>query len=251
MGTLTRKLWRRLNVPASREAGGNADRVISVEALMRDALGGEIRLPCLVSPDVETGAEHGIDFAAASVLERVALAVLVKQEAPRSIFEIGTFRGVTALVMASNAPEGSVLRTLDLPPDLTTDDVATRYYTSSPGSGFHQMAGAGADRRVGAVLRDYAGPCRIEQLYGDSQTMDFSAYYGGVDLFFVDGLHEYPAARRDTLTAWRCLQAGGLIVWHDYLWETVSRAVCDAELGVPITHVRSTTLAFARKGAER
>jgi predicted O-methyltransferase YrrM len=191
--------------------------------------------------------EDGVEFAAASLLERVALGALVKRQRAARIFEIGTFRGVTALAMASNAPEGSVLYTLDLPPDLSVGAVASHYYSNSPGSGFHQMATAGAARNVGLAFRGYRGPCRIVQLFGDSAEMDFQEYEDSIDLFFVDGCHEYDAARRDTLTAWSCLRHGGVIVWHDYLWASVQDAARDARLSAEITSVQGTSIAFARR----
>ena len=54
-------------------------------------------------------------------------------------------------------------------------------------------------------------------------------------------------ALKDTRTAWQCLQSGGLLVWHDYPWEDVQAAIRSADLGVPVTFVSGTNLAFANK----
>jgi len=190
--------------------------------------------------------EASVEFAAATVLDRVALAALVRRQRPTRVFEIGTFRGVTAITMAANAPPDAIVYTLDLPPDLTAADVADRYNKTT--SGFHRMAAAGVSRDVGRVLSSHTSGCRIEQLFGDSARMDFDGFHDSIDLFFVDGCHDYEAALGDTRTAWRCLRSGGLLVWHDYPWMEVQTAIRDAALGVPVTFIRDTNLAFASKG---
>ena len=53
-----------------------------------------------------------------------------------------TFRGMTAVTMAVNAPLDAVLYTLDLPPSLSAEDISARDYQNQT-SGFHQAAGVG------------------------------------------------------------------------------------------------------------
>lgn len=233
------------DVPATASTP-TADRVTTCAQLLYGETAGAISIP--VVPAALTQLERNessVEFAAATVLDRVALAALVRRERPRRIFEIGTFRGVTALTMAANAPSEATVYTLDLPPELTSADVAARYDKTT--SGFHRMADAGVSRDVGRVLSSQTTGCRIEQLFGDSAAMSFEAFHGSIDLFFVDGCHEYDAALGDTRTAWRCLHPGGLLVWHDYPWAEVQAAIRDAALGVPVTFVRETNLAFASK----
>jgi hypothetical protein len=43
------------------------------------------------------------------------------------------------------------------------------------------------------------------------------------------------------------LTVGRLLVWHDYPWRDVQAAIRAADLGVPVTFVRGTNLAFANK----
>src|SRR4051812_33480840 len=49
--------------------------------------------------------------------ELVTLAVVAKWMRPRRALEIGTFDGRSALAIAANMPEGSMLWTMNLPPD--------------------------------------------------------------------------------------------------------------------------------------
>lgn len=222
------------------------DGVVSVQELLHGGEGGNLLLPSLPQALLDTA--QNFEFAAASIVERVVLAALVRRHKPKRIFEIGTFRGVTAVTMAANAPSGCELFTLDLPPDLDPQTIAEEHYGDSHGrSGFHEMARSGAERHVGAAIAHYTGSCKITQLYGDSTHLDLTAYRGNIGLFFVDGCHEHAGALADTRTAWECLAAGGLIVWHDYTWQSVQQAVSDAELGVAVTHVSGTSIAYATK----
>jgi predicted O-methyltransferase YrrM len=219
-----------------------ADAVISAGELLSDPLGGEVKVPVL--RPLGAGLMN-IEYAAASITERAVLGMLVRSASAKRIFEIGSFRGVTALTMALNAPEPAVIWTLDLPPDLSSGQVASKYYEGNAKSGFHDMARNNADRLVGTAFRDYVGPNRIEQIFADSAKYDFSSH-APIDFFFVDGCHEYEAAKTDSLSAWAALRSGGMIIWHDYNWPSVERAareVCPAG----ITWVAGTSIGFAKK----
>jgi predicted O-methyltransferase YrrM len=233
--------WLRPSTAARRPP---ADAVTSIGSYLEGDRGDSVVLPLLPASGANTA---NIEFAAASIVERVLLGALVRRERPVRIFEIGTFRGVTALSLATNCGWDAVLYTLDLPPELSARAVDETFYRGTASSGFRRLAEAGAERDVGAALRGYSGPCRVEQLFGDAATFDFGPYSAAIDLFFVDGCHEYEGARRDTSIALRCLRPGGLVLWHDYTREGVQRAVRDAWRVSPITWIESTTLALARK----
>jgi hypothetical protein len=128
-----------------------ADQVVTVAQLLYNEAADAIFIPMI--PGAMTQSEHAessIEFAAASVLDRVALAALVRRHRPPRLFEIGTFRGVTAVTMAVNAPSESVLYTLDLPPALSAEEIEVRHYRNAT-SGFHQMAAAAVAGLLGAV----------------------------------------------------------------------------------------------------
>lgn len=201
----------------------------------------------MLPPQLKGKINDDLERAAASVLERVVLGALIKKQKPKKVFEIGTFRGFTCLALAENAPENTEIYTLDLPPELSAKDIAEKYYQSSSNSGFHQMDKADIERSVGVLIPLYKGKNKITQLYDDSSKMDFSPFKGEIDFFFVDGCHAYDMAKKDTLTAWSCLSKGGMIVWHDYTWESVRKAIKDSNLGTPVTYIKETSLAYAVK----
>lgn len=139
-------------------------------------------------------------------IDLLSLCLLCRAIRPRTIFEIGTFVGYTALHLALNSPPGTRVFTLDLPP--SKRDTALRTTATD-----HKLI----DRDVGrAVFEGTEQAGGIHRLYGDSATFDFSEWHGAVDLFFVDGAHSYEYVRSDTLNALRCVRPGGVIAWHDY-----------------------------------
>jgi predicted O-methyltransferase YrrM len=226
-----------------------ADRIISLgELLYTSGPPSAIKIPTFPEQfqKMETP-ERSIEFAAANVADRVTLGALVKKYAPKRLFEIGTFRGVTAITLAANAAADAVLFTLDLPPYLDTAEVAHRFYDYNSSSGFHQMAAVGAARGVGELLGWYDDVCKIEQLFGDAAIFDFSPFENSIDLFFVDGCHEQSAVLRDTRQAWKCLRPGGLMVWHDYPWDSVQNAIREADLKNEVIWVNGTNVAFCQK----
>ncbi len=193
---------------------------------------------------VRLAALDGVD---GNVTERelAIIAQLVSRARPAQIFEIGTFDGRTTLNLAINSPESGI-DTLDLPASDSARSVAAldRHeikYADKPRSGARYI-GTEAERR-------------INQLYGDSGTFDFSTWYGKVDLVFIDGSHAYPYVINDSLHAIRMLrEQNGVIIWHDYgQWDGVTLALNDLKRSHPafrdLVRVRGTTLAVLQTSA--
>jgi len=170
-----------------------------------------------------------------TLLELIVLSRLVRERAPRSLFEIGTFDGRTTLNLAANAPDDAVVHTLDLPSNQPTAyalSAADYQFVNKPVSGSRIVATPYAER--------------VKQLYGDSATFDFSPYRA--DFVFVDGSHAYEYVLNDSR---RALQLAGdgpaVIVWHDYgVWDGVTRAIHELSTHDPrfanLRWVRGTSL---------
>jgi hypothetical protein len=172
-----------------------------------------------------------------TLLELLVLARLVRERAPRGIFEIGTFDGRTTSVLAMNAPDDAFVHTLDLPPDAPTHFALApleRKYVDKPAPG--------------ARFQGTVAAHKIRQLYGDSAIFDFAPYRS--QFVFVDGSHAYEYALSDSFRAIDMLPDGqGTIVWHDYgAWEGVTRALnqlaATDERFSEIRRVEGTTLAI-------
>ncbi|MCA1705130.1 MAG: class I SAM-dependent methyltransferase [Actinobacteria bacterium] len=138
---------------------------------------------------------------------RAVLAALCASLGCKTFFEIGTNRGRTAWSVARHNPQMKV-HTLDLPSADSADDVALELLPSD--------RGFVANWGPGLAFQGTPEEPRIEQLFGDSATFDFSPFWGKIDLVFVDGSHSYSYVRNDTEAALRMLTPTGTIVWDDY-----------------------------------
>jgi hypothetical protein len=136
----------------------------------------------------------------------VSMCMLCQILKPKTILEIGTLGGASALHWAGNAPDADIY-TLDLPPDAVPSLVVTEMDR-------HIVSDHKETRRMAFEGKPEAS--RIHCLYGDSATFDFSPFVGKIDLLFIDGAHSYDYVRNDTLRASRCCKPGSVIAWHDY-----------------------------------
>jgi predicted O-methyltransferase YrrM len=188
--------------------------------------------------------EHIPSRVIATPLEQLAcLALLTKASEPEAVFEIGTFRGRTALNFALNAPAEARIYTLDLPPD---DRESARTRTNSSDANIITESQTGCEYRGSDVEH------KITQLYGDSSSFDFSPYFGKMDLVYVDGAHHYDAVKRDSENAIRMVRDGGYVLWDEFCnygdYNDVTRAVMDTVPKGEVVQVANTQLALYRKG---
>ncbi len=172
------------------------------------------------------------------------LALITKAIRPQFIFEIGTYRGRTALNFALNSPPGCKVYTLDLSSKIReTASEATNY---SDAWLIHAS-------KVGIDYRGTEAEAKIEQLYGDSTVFDFSPYFAKMDIVFVDGAHHYDAARSDTQNALKMVRAGGVVIWDEFAnygnYNDVTRAVLDCVPADEVVQLADTQLAFYRSPA--
>lgn len=124
---------------------------------------------------------------AAPVVDLIFLCKLVAVLHPRRVLELGSFRGFTALGMASNMSQEGTIVAVDINPE-HGDAYAGR------------AEAARIDRRVGAI-----GPA----VFQNDAT-------GSFDLIFIDADHSYAAVKHDTETVLPLLADDGFIIWHDY-----------------------------------
>jgi SAM-dependent methyltransferase len=124
---------------------------------------------------------------------------------PRRVFEIGTFRGASTVLLARHAPDGAEIFTLDLPPRET----ATRFAIDNGDI-------TGVPFTVGEYYRGTPYEAKVKQLFGDSATFDYSPYAHDIDFVFVDGNHAYDNVKVDSMNAFELLKPGGTIIWDDY-----------------------------------
>ena len=137
------------------------------------------------------------------------LGTLVRAIQPATIFETGTYLGVSAYAMALNTPESCRIYTLDLPDDAAGELV--------PGLNKIDVRHVATSRlRVGEAFLRSSLKHRVTQLRDDSMTFRAETVMKNVDLIYVDGGHSLEVVTKDTENAFRVLAARGVIVWDDY-----------------------------------
>ena len=141
-------------------------------------------------------------------VESQVLAALTTHFAPRTVFEIGTYSGLTALNFAYNSPAEARIYTLDLPE--TPSDIVKYSYDD------HLVVQLSRENVHKRAFKDHAMEPKITELFGNSMHFDFSPYYGRIDLVFIDGSHAGPYVASDTANAFKMLSPNGVIVWHDF-----------------------------------
>lgn len=173
-----------------------------------------------------------------------ALAIFARGTDAQRIFEIGTFRGRTALNFALNIPDDGRVFTLDLPPNDATRESASGRTNDSDATII-------SESQTGSDYRGSSVEGKIEQLFGDSSTFDFSPYYEAMDLVYVDGAHHYDAVVRDSREAIKMIRPGGYVLWDEFCnfgdYADVTRAVLDVVPRGQIHQVEKTQLGVYRK----
>jgi len=193
-----------------------------------------------------------------TLLESSILVSLAKLTGARTFFEFGTYMGATSVLLASNAPAGAHVTTLDLPPaeiDLTAssgDTAALILHNDTENDNYlrRQFAEKGAfyiDRAPAEVQS------RITRLHQDSRKLDPQAQQlsGQFDFIFIDGGHDYETVAIDTANALAMAKPDSVIVWHDYrskIHGDVTRFVDDFSRDHGVIHVENTMLAFILNG---
>jgi hypothetical protein len=141
----------------------------------------------------------------------VYLVMIAKALEARTLFEIGTYNGITALTLAMNLPHATV-HTLDLPADA---EPALRLGRSDSSNIIAFEARAFEGRPEGK---------RVVQHFCDSATFDYAPFYGSCEFVYVDGAHSSEYLRNDTTAAFEMVSDRGAIVWDDY-WRRLPEVV--------------------------
>jgi predicted O-methyltransferase YrrM len=153
-----------------------------------------------------------------TVIDLLLLRALVRRYDARTMLEIGTFRGESALAVAT---AGADVVTLSLADDALLEQGAQRSWVEA-----HRTLSTGHPR--------------ITHIFGDSAALDTRPYREWADILFIDGDHSRHAVEADTRRFWVARSCRtGAVVWHDAFfsplvprWEVLAGIAA----GVPATH---------------
>jgi predicted O-methyltransferase YrrM len=178
--------------------------------------------------------------------EAWVLAVLARRA--KLMFEFGTCTGKTAYLWARNSPPDARVVTLTLAPE----NVASYRRESTDDASDVEFA-LRESTHTDFLYSTSAVAGKVEQLFGDSKTVDVSPWKGRCDLVFVDGSHAYSYVVSDSEKALELLAPGGLVLWHDYAGPRhapgVYRALNELSQRIPLVRIEGTTLVAHRRPA--
>jgi hypothetical protein len=181
-------------------------------------------------PAAHTGG--GMSFA-----ELVIMARVTKTRRPRSIFEMGSYNGLTTAIFLLNAPPDARIYSLDLPQQTSTDE-----------PDLHTDKDLVASRTLGSIPRAI-GLTGYTQLFCDSMQFDPGPYANSIELGLVDAAHDVEHARNDTIKMSTMMTDDGMVFWHDYGGKGTLRPLANylESLGrlCPVYRIPETTLAWA------
>jgi tRNA A58 N-methylase Trm61 len=144
--------------------------------------------------------------ASLNINDKLAIAIICNVFKPKTVIEIGTFRGETTDLLANNLTNANIY-TLDLPPDFKNhqdrvdpDDLEVLKL-----------------RKPGLYIQNsYDTGSLVHQIYGDSAAFDFKGLNQSFDLAFIDGAHSYEYVKNDTEVLLPLMNKGGWLIWDDY-----------------------------------
>lgn len=170
-----------------------------------------------------------------ATLETCLLIAALKLTRAEHIFEFGTFRGNTTMNLALNCAPGGRVWTFDL----DSADGLTQHPADAPLTVEHF---ATMPAYIGSEIQH-----RIEEVTGNSLTVDLTRFDHSMDLVFVDGGHDATTAAADSRWAFRMLREGGIIAWHDYgdpVYPGLTEYLDDLSKQRPLVAVEETRLVF-------
>lgn len=134
----------------------------------------------------------------------LALAAILEKTQPRTIFEIGTYNGITTDFFLQVLPKCKVVTIAFMNDE---QSFFKKKYNNSELTE-NEIGGYVAKER-----KD-----RYTQLLGNSHQINakqFVEKHGKVDLVFIDGDHSAKGVHQDTILAEKILSKCGTICWHD------------------------------------
>lgn len=178
--------------------------------------------------------EHNV-----TAFELLSICAVIKDKELHQIFEIGTYDGRTTRAMAFNINNEGMIYTLNLSPGTVTVKLDTGFTDVQLGDKVFS-----GERFLHTKEKD-----KIEQLWGDSASFDFTPYHQSMDLVFIDGAHSCEYVANDTNAAFKLVKlSGGFIIWHDaHLYGVVKfLKTWMAKSNIPVYFIKDTSLAIAQ-----
>jgi len=193
--------------------------------------------PILERPDIYDY-DYIEDINERRIRDAESLATVVKNLNPRAMLEIGTANGMGTVLMAANAPDATIF-TVNIPPEEIRSGKGGLLTTAA-----FQLEDIGIEFKKRKLAN-------VKQILANTAT--WQPDIGTIDIAYIDGCHDSDFVYNDTLKVLGCIRPGGMILWHDFNPEMISRfgwikSVCfgieklyrDGHLKGPVFHIRDS-----------
>ena len=165
----------------------------------------------------------------------------------KNIFEFGTCSGKTTYLMALNSSENSKITTITLDPDERVsfakkdDDNDVSFRNIKNESIYNKFLFSNTDVEK-----------KIDIIFQNSLEFNEQKFEKKMDLIFIDGGHTYSVVKNDTEKAFKMLNSGGIILWHDYVpgkrsSRDVVKYIDEISKNVTIQNIKNTSLCYYKK----
>jgi len=176
-----------------------------------------------------------------SLLDTAILISLARLIQPRNFFEIGTFLGVQTLNMAANIPSVDKIYTMDLGHE------DTRSLQQQKEDAVLTVKHLENEKRLAFLGTPHES--KIEQIFGNSNTYDFSRFHGQIDMVYIDGGHDLETLTNDTRNSFAMLSPNRptCVAWHDYghdFYPQVKTYLDELSVAKKIYHIEDTIMCF-------
>ncbi|MET0183009.1 MAG: class I SAM-dependent methyltransferase [Caulobacterales bacterium] len=191
------------------------------------------------------------DIGGLTLLEGALIASLVRLRGAQNIFEFGTYKGATSVLLAMNSTPNARITTLDIDPAEVSAMHARNAAGKASVDNDHYLRGVRANEGAPYIMQaDQALRDKIRPLLHDSLTLDLDAFgfRRAFDLIFIDGGHDYATVKSDSEKAFEMADEDAVIIWHDYGSPThtdVTAYVNKLAETHPVTHVEASMLAIS------
>ena len=179
-----------------------------------------------VSTDVSVDHHFALPYG-----ESTILSAIIRHMKPHTVFEFGTFTGLTTKIIADLSPKGTVIHTIDLPAD---EILWEPWIAEVIGQEF-------------LGRQEYQG--RIISHRFSTRRFNFTPFASSIDLVFVDASHEYEDVVHDSRRAIEIVSDCGVVIWDDYQPTTLGVVAALNEIAreAKLVRVANSRLVLYRK----
>ena len=185
-----------------------------------------------------------------SLMEALIISYIVETTKPKKIFEIGTFDGFSTYHLAMNSHSSAEIYTINLPmnDEHTKENIIRLSWLEYFGD--NSTHTALKKSKIGAIYKRCPQGGKVQQLFGDTLTYDFSEFKEKIDLCFIDGGHSHECLVKDTSNAMDMLSERGVVIWQDFNMQhrDIYKFMMKLSKQHKLFWIKDTRLVFYRKG---